>query len=264
VNASKPTLAWYQMTVGRWMAVSVGVALLITITESMRYSCNAGDAMNRAACANNLKQIGLALHEYHDVYGSFPPAYVVGPDGKPWHGWRVLILPFLEEQTLYDAYDFSEPWDGPHNRELLARMPRVFACPRHWRYDAPTPTGTSYLAISGPGTVFPGAVATKVEQARDGLMRTVAVVEVDRVEVPWTAPRDLLATTIGRHVNDPDAPGPSSMHPGGANVVMGDGSVRFLKSSEPRDRLIALTTIDGDDDNPMSHPSDTSQPPDAR
>ena len=60
---------------------------------------------------NNLKQIGLAFHNYADAYRSFPPAVIYGPDGKPWHSWRVLLLPFLEQQPLYEQYDFSQPWD---------------------------------------------------------------------------------------------------------------------------------------------------------
>jgi hypothetical protein len=63
----------------------------------------------RSTCSSNLKGLGLAMHNYFDRYRSFPPAYLLGPDGRPWHSWRVLILPFLGEQALYDRYDFSQP-----------------------------------------------------------------------------------------------------------------------------------------------------------
>src|SRR5579872_1042254 len=70
----------------------------------------AREAARRAQCANNLKMIGLALAQYESQYGRFPPAYIADADGKPMHSWRVLILPYLDEESLYSEYDFSEPW----------------------------------------------------------------------------------------------------------------------------------------------------------
>src|SRR5207248_2869881 len=75
----------------------------------------------RASQCLCIKQIGLALLNYHDTYGSFPPAYVADATGKPIHSWRVLILPFMEQSSLYNAYSMAEPWDGPNNRKLLGR-----------------------------------------------------------------------------------------------------------------------------------------------
>ena len=72
----------------------------------------------------------MAVANYHETFGSFPPAFVNGPDGTPWHSWRVLILPYLQQQKLYESYNFAEPWNGPNNRTLavshfhrLARTP---------------------------------------------------------------------------------------------------------------------------------------------
>ena len=61
-------------------------------------------------CKNQLMNIGLALYQYYEQYGSFPPAYIADESGKPMHSWRVLILPYLEESALYMQYDFNEPW----------------------------------------------------------------------------------------------------------------------------------------------------------
>jgi hypothetical protein len=69
-------------------------------------------------CAQNLKWICLALHNYEAANGAFPPAYVADADGKPMHSWRVMILPYAEEPALYKKYRFDEPWDGPNNRQL--------------------------------------------------------------------------------------------------------------------------------------------------
>ena len=80
-------------------------------------------------CTNNLKHIGLALLNYNDIFGCFPPAYTTDANGKPMHSWRVLILPFIEQQTLYKRYRFDEPWDGPNNSLLAKEMPSVFPLP---------------------------------------------------------------------------------------------------------------------------------------
>ena len=103
--------------------IAILVSLLLPAVNSAR------EAARRTQCVHHLKQLGLALQAYHDKYGSLPPAYFPDKDGKPKYSWRVLILPMLGEQALYDAYDFDEPWNGPNNRKLASKMPAVFACP---------------------------------------------------------------------------------------------------------------------------------------
>ena len=70
---------------------------------------SAHEATKRVQCTNNLKQIGLAMQNYHSAYGTFSPAFIADEQGNPMHSWRFVILPFLEEQGLYEAYDFSQP-----------------------------------------------------------------------------------------------------------------------------------------------------------
>src|SRR5262245_52749889 len=89
----------------------------------------AREAARRMQCSNHLKEIGLALQNYHDVYQSFPPAYVANGEGRPMHSWRVLILPYLGHKALYDQYHFDEPWDGPNNSQLHKEKVSVFCCP---------------------------------------------------------------------------------------------------------------------------------------
>lgn len=72
---------------------------------------SAREAARRASCSNNLRQIGLAMHNYHDKYNCFPPAFLPDENGKPKHSWRVLLLPFLDEKSLYAEYRFDEPWE---------------------------------------------------------------------------------------------------------------------------------------------------------
>ena len=77
--------------------------------------------------ANNLKQVGLAMHNHPKADGRFPAPAIQGPDGKPLLSWRVAILPYLEENELYLSFKLDEPWDSPHNKPLLERMPYLYA-----------------------------------------------------------------------------------------------------------------------------------------
>jgi prepilin-type processing-associated H-X9-DG protein len=198
------------------------------------------------ACQNNLKQIGYALHNYHDKHGCFPPAYVVDENGKPMHSWRVLILPFMEEDSLYDQYDFTEPWDGPNNSVLASRMPRLFGCPA----DPASRTAgtTNYFAVVGSGTPWPGSKSATFADLEEGLFNTVLVVEVEGANVSWLEPCDLNLTKLKPAINDRKAKGISSRHTKGANVLMADGSVRFLTNDMLPEKVRVLLAPQRDSD----------------
>ena len=108
---------------------TVGAAALLALIAIMFPSVGSRPATKRTRCANNLKIIGLAMQDYHDVYGCFPPAYTTDKNGRPMHSWRVVLLPFLCREDLYEQYDFNEPWDSPKNIEVFRHMPDVFRCP---------------------------------------------------------------------------------------------------------------------------------------
>jgi hypothetical protein len=203
------------------------------------------EAARRAQCLCNLCSIKLALENYHASYGSFPPAYVADASGVPLYSWRVSILPYMDERAVYNQYNLSEPWDGPNNIKLLDRMPRVFACPsRSTVWSNPTSL-TSYVVITGPGTLFTGATGTRSAAVTDGLTNTLLIAEVANTSIPWTAPQDLDVRTMSLRVNDRKRSGISSPHPGGANIVMGDASYHFLSESIAPGMLKALITIAG-------------------
>lgn len=222
--------------VGLLACGGVLAALLLPAVQAAR------EAARRDQCTNNLRQVGLAMHNYHDVYGSFPPAYIADEDGKPMHSWRVLILPFLEQKPLYDRYRFDEPWDGPNNRLLAGSMPTVFRCPSE---QAAAPGVTSYAVVSGPGTVFDGPQSTAFSAINDGTSYTLLAVEFAGSDIHWMEPRDLDASQLTAVVNAPDGVNISSEHPGGANAVFADGHVQFLSSSIDPQTLHDLTTISG-------------------
>ena len=198
------------------------------------------EAARRSQCRNNLKQIGLALHNYADTYGTFPPAYIADESGKPMHSWRVLILPFLDQQPLYSAYDFSEPWDGPNNSRLMSRMPPIYACPSH-----ASPVGnmnTAYVAPFGEHCIFRGSQPVGISDILDGTSNTLMVGEAVNANIPWMKPDDV---DISAHPTIGDRDGFSSDHTGGVQFLLGDGSVRFVTGTINAQTVQALFTRDG-------------------
>ncbi|NQT16936.1 MAG: DUF1559 domain-containing protein, partial [Planctomycetes bacterium] len=143
---------------GLLLCSGIPIALLLPAVQAAR------EAARRSQCTNNLKQIGLAMHNYHDAYKCFPPAYIPDEDGQPMHSWRVLILPFMEQGYLYEQYNFDEPWDSPGNQALAASMSNVFQCPS----SPPGLSETGYAVISGPGALFDGPNALRLRDVTDG------------------------------------------------------------------------------------------------
>jgi prepilin-type processing-associated H-X9-DG protein len=196
----------------------------------------------RSLCTNKLKQIGMALQNYHDVYDCYPPAFVADADGKPMHSWRALLLPFFEEEGLKGLYDFNQPWNGPNNRRVAERQMEVYRC-----HLSNAPNGeTSYVAIVGPETGWPGAEARNARQFTDGTSNTIAIVEVADSGINWLEPRDLTIGRAMRGINPPEIrPAISSRHSDGVNVLSFDGSVHFLRNDISNELLHELLTANG-------------------
>jgi len=187
----------------------------------------------RMQSVNNLKQIGLAMHNYAAANDHLPPPVLHG--GKSGHvpySWRVAILPFLEQSDLYNSYNFDEPWDGPNNRKLLERMPGIYGYPGPGGTDK---THTAYFVFTGPDTILGKGEKPSFADVTDGLSNTLMVVEARR-EVPWTKPEDIPF--------DPQVPLPQlgGFTPDGFNATFGDGSVRYIKKSIQPSVLKALIT----------------------
>jgi prepilin-type processing-associated H-X9-DG protein len=209
-------------------------------------------AARRTVCQSNLKDIAIALQNYHDVYKRFPPAYIADESGKPMHSWRVLILPFLEQKALYDQIRFYEPWDSPHNSKLAAVSLELFRCPE----DGKRGRGhTSYVAVVGPGTAWPGAKSIDIADINDGTSNTILVVEVKNSGIHWMEPRDLDASQMPMTINAKPVGASatldiSSGHKGVAQVAFADGSVRAIPEVTPAAMLRAMLTIAGGESVP--------------
>ncbi|WP_158265475.1 DUF1559 domain-containing protein [Blastopirellula marina] len=207
------------------------VALLLPAVQQARA------AARRMQSSNNMKQIGLALHNYHDTYGTLPPAYISDEDGKPMHSWRVLILPFLEADYIYQQYDFNEPWDSPNNRLLLSQMPEVYADPTV--DEVPGEGATAYQAVADESAMFDGATAIRFHDVTDGISNTVMVVENTGKLVPWLKPDDTSIEELMQGVEFQDGP------VGGTQFLFGDGSVQFISENIDRQTLHDMATRDG-------------------
>ena len=207
-------------------------------------SCPRG-AANRSECNDNLRRIGLALTNYHDVYGMFPPACLSDAKGVPSHSWRVLLLPFLGHERLYEQYHFDEPWDGPSNRLLAAKMPGVYRCPS--RYGKRNPNDeTSYLAVLGAQTMWPDAASRRLEDVRDRLDNTLTLVEADPRDVNWMEPRDIRVDDAVRLLASAGRRRPHA-HVGGGNMLHADGRVQFHVYGRPTAYWGPLLTVNGGD-----------------
>ena len=204
------------------------VALLLPAIQAAR------EAARRAQLMNNMKQLMLALLIYHDAKRSFPAHASYDADGKPLLSWRVHILPYLDEKPLYDQFKLDEPWDSPHNKQLITRMPEVFRNPNLVADDGKT----NYLAVVGKECVFDGtAEGMRLAKITDGLSKTIVLVEADADQaVIWTKPDDLAYDA-----NNPAA-GLGHLRPGGWNAAFADGSVQLISNDIDREMLSALFT----------------------
>jgi hypothetical protein len=219
------------------LCVPVSIALMVPAIQKVREAAASVQSMN------NLKMIGVAMHNYHDLRKHLPQAAIFGPNGEPLLSWRVAILPEMEHQFLYDQFHLNEPWDSPHNIRLLEQMPVFYKDPR----SPEKGTMTHYQAFvardsRSPGPAFRLDRQFQVPLARmpDGTSNTVLIAEATRA-VPWTKPEDL------------PFPWPGGMPELGVtaskdfNVLMGDGAVvrRNLNRLNPETLRLAVTMDDG-------------------
>jgi hypothetical protein len=200
---------------------------------SVQLSRGVGD---RGTSANNLRQVALAMHNYHDIHGSFPAAATYSKDGKPLLSWRVAILPFIEQENLYQQFKLDEPWDSTHNKALLKQMPRTYNVSADGA--AGKAYATHYQVFAGKGSAFDGKRGRRIGEITDGTSNTIMVIE-GAEPVPWTKPEDLPF--------DPKKPLPKvgGLFPNGFNAAMCDASVRFIKNTIKESKLRALVTRNG-------------------
>ncbi len=206
------------------------VALLLPPVQAAR------EAARRNQAANELKQIGIAMLNYHDQFKHYPARAIYDNQGKPLLSWRVTILPYLEQEALCKEFHLDEPWDSEHNRKLIERMPAVYANPNYPLTDMKT----VYLAIVGDGTVFEGKEGIAIRKITDGTSKTALVVEADADRaVIWTKPDDFEFDG-----NRPLA-GLGHLRPGVFSTLFADASVHFVSNDIDPNILRAVFTFAG-------------------
>ena len=196
----------------------------------------------RTHCANNMRQITLAMLNYESEHGHFPPAYIADEDGKPMHSWRVLILPYLERNNLFERYSMDEPWDGPNNRKLADEIDGVYGCPSHDTGNGET-NCTSYCVVTGAGTMFDADRTVKFGDINDGSSNTAILVEVNHGDIHWMEPKDLTVDEAVGVFEQALEENQVSNHPGIQNVTYADGSAHTLSTSTERSELVELFLI---------------------
>ncbi len=187
---------------------------------------------------NNLRQLLLAMHNFADVHGALPPQSLTDKDGNKLLSWRVTLLPYLEENELYQQFHLDEPWDSPHNQSLIEKMPQVFKDPLD--FENASKGKTRYVVPLTANSIFgrPGK-PMKVSQIKDGLSNTIAMMEVgSQASVIWTKPDDVVigpGDTLAKFVDADDK----------AMIVgLADGSVRRLRITLSKETVQAMVGAD--------------------
>jgi type II secretory pathway pseudopilin PulG len=248
----------FQFTLTQLLLVVLVLSILLAVCVPLiRHANRQAEQMQ---CANNLKQIGVALHTYHDTWKCLPPVFTTDASGKPMHSWRVAIWPQLESGPYFDQYDFSEPWDGPNNRKLAAVGVPCWRCPSDRRTK---PVMTNYVAIYGPGTAWDVNKVTRFADITDGTSNTVLVVEIRNSDIHWMEPRDIHVKDLKLTFNAQNGPSLGSYHIEGAMIVKADGSVHMLSPVAIAERLEDMLTIAGGErhDGPLRFPAGQEQRP---
>ncbi len=165
------------------------------------------------------------------------PAAVYDKNGKPLLSWRVLVLPYIEQDELYKEFHLDEPWDSDHNKKLLEKMPPTFAPADSQAFKKHE---TFFQGFVGAGSVFDGGDLRFPASIPDGTSQTIMFAEAAK-SVPWTKPDDIpfdagkLAPKLGGLSKD------------GFMVGLCDGSVRFLSRAVSEETLRTIVTRDAGD-----------------
>lgn len=187
--------------------------------------------------ANSMKNLALAIHNYHDAFGSFPAQSLVSAQGKRLLSWRVLVLPYLDQTALYQEFRLDEPWNSEHNLRLVEKMPDVFRSagtpgkPGTTRFVCPLTSGSAMGRVGPP---------VKFSNITDGTSNTIWLVEADESHaVIWTKPDDL---TIDEKDPVGSIIGPESKGFLGSRA---DGSVRYFSRDNDGTTIMNMFSIDG-------------------
>lgn len=235
----------------RWIAaaaVTIAIAVLMigaTVRFGGRTISRMQDTRDRNASNKNLEAIAKALRTYASDHGSLPPPVVLDANNQPLYSWRVLLLPYLDEEDLYIQFDLQKPWDEGINEALSTSTVSVYQNPSSAVSDF-NPSASAYYLITGPRTLFPESGPLRMEQIGDGLTKTILVVEAAPVDaISWAQPMDLSFPAMSGQVGSGRDTDPGGHHDEGAAVVTADGRGHFLPKTFPARTFRSLVTPNG-------------------
>lgn len=203
--------------------IGILIAMLLPAVQSIR------EAARRTACMNNVRQMGVAVHNYENAYESFPSSQHAG------HTWCARILPQLEQKNIYDLIDFDKDWDHADNQDAITKVVDTFLCPSNpngelkWdnigsgmKAAVSDYAATSFVAPgvysegyatpvdNRQGALAEGSKPTRISDILDGMSNTVMFIE--------DVGRPVHHVSTGR--------GPDNLVPGGGNLPVAGGRVR--------------------------------------
>ena len=210
-------------TVVSAVAILIGViGLGLLVPAAARVQQAAGQQHAR----NNLKEIGVAFHNHHDVFNQLPHAAKTSPKGEPLLSWRVTVLPFIEQDGLFRQFNQGVRWDMAPNNALLSQTPAAYR-------GGGDPTQTLVQVCTGPSTLFPdNKKPMRFANIPDGTSNTIMIVQAANTPVPWTKPADIPLV--------PNQPLPAQLQGQQLSVVMADGSTRTIDRTRIDDRVLRL------------------------
>ncbi|HWG44209.1 MAG TPA: DUF1559 domain-containing protein [Gemmataceae bacterium] len=218
------------------VGISHQTAWLFTSPEWI-YAGTIREVSARVQSGENVQLMALAMHGYQDEKKVLPPAALWSKDGRPLLSWRVLILPYIEQEDLFKEFHLTESWDSPHNLRLLPRMPKIYL--PLLGSETAKPYTTRYQVFVGKGAAFEGRQGLHLPvDFPDGTANTMLIVEATDA-VPWTKPDDLpyfqgqLLPALGSRSLDFFL------------TAMADGSVRQINRDVDESRLRGLITRNG-------------------
>lgn len=236
------------------MAIAAGTSLLLLLilgAALFEYSGNAVATLRanrqRGQEINNLEKIASALNAYAADYGTYPLSEL-DAKGKPLHSWRVLILPYLSEQSLYDQVHLNLPWNAEENQNLIYQMPNVY---RSATAETSFDHETNYVLVKGPNTLFPSpTVALGPNDVVDATTQTILVTETKRkvgtgMDRSWIEPDDLDVRRMQMLIGAGPETEIGGNDPAGAAVATVDGRGHFLKATVTPQELRALLSPAG-------------------
>lgn len=258
-NRTSPHVGNSSPFVRRLVAAAIVLILVVCGAIAMvRYGSPALTSIQanriRVQSIRNIERIALALNAYAADHGTYPPPATARPDGTLMHSWRVLILPYLDQQELFNEYDMNQPWNAPSNLELTIRMPAVYRSAASQVHGG----DAAYFLITGPGTLFPPAPSGSTTATyhplspraiTDDPSHTLLVVEADtsasNYYPSWLEPRDLDVTSMQGLIGTSPGREIGGVNVDGAVVATIDGRSHFLSDQTPPGTVMALITVSG-------------------